>query len=80
MRFERLTTTEDPRYTEAMELYRISFPFHEQRELDSQSQIMSHKDYQFLLIYDESQFVGLILCWETAVSYTHLTLPTILLV
>ncbi len=65
MRFERLTTTEDPRYTEAMELYRISFPFHEQRELDSQSQIMSHKDYQFLLIYDESQFVGLILCWET---------------
>ena len=44
MRFERLTTTEDPRYTEAMELYRISFPFHEQREPDSQSQIMSNKD------------------------------------
>lgn len=65
MRFERLTTTEHPRYTEAMELYRISFPFHEQREADSQSQIMSHKDYRFNLIYDENQFVGLVLCWET---------------
>lgn len=66
MRFERLTTTEKAIYTEAMDLYRLSFPFHEQREAASQQQIMSNEEYQFNLIYDEDEFIGLMLCWETA--------------
>lgn len=65
MRFARLTTTEDAIYAEAMALYHISFPFHEQREAASQARIMHHADYQFNLIYDEDTFVGLLLCWET---------------
>ncbi len=65
MRFERLTTTEHAKFAEAMALYQISFPFHEQREADSQSRIMGHENYQFNLIYDKDQFVGLMLCWET---------------
>lgn len=64
MRFERLITTEDVIYSRAMELYHSSFPFHEQREADSQAKIMNHREYQFLLIYDEDKFVGLLLCWE----------------
>lgn len=65
MRFERLTTTEDAIYAEAMNLYQLSFPYHEQREAASQARIMHHEDYQFNLIYDKDKFVGLLLCWET---------------
>lgn len=66
MRFERLTDTADEMYPKAMELYGVSFPFHEQREGDSQAGIMGHKEYQFNLIYDGDEFAGLMLCWETA--------------
>lgn len=65
MRFERLTTTENAAYAAAMELYRVSFPFHEQREAVSQAQIMNNQEYQFNLIYEEDKFVGLLLVWET---------------
>lgn len=65
MRFERLTTTENTAYSAAMELYHVSFPFHEQREADSQAQIMNEPEYQFNLIYEEDKFVGLLLAWET---------------
>lgn len=65
MRFERLTSTGSPLFVRGMELYGISFPEHEQREPDSQGQIMSHPDYRFNLIFDGNLFIGLMLCWET---------------
>lgn len=66
MRFERLMSAEADIFPRAMELYRGSFPFHEQREPDSQARIMAHPEYQFNLIYDRETFAGLLLCWETA--------------
>ncbi|NMS90106.1 GNAT family N-acetyltransferase [Clostridioides difficile] len=65
MKFERLRTSEDRLYYKAMELYKTSFPFHEQRKYSLQSEIMENEEYQFNLIYDKDQFVGIILCWET---------------
>lgn len=65
MRLERLTTAEHGMYARAMELYRQSFPFHEQREGASQARIMRDGAYQFNLVYDGETFVGLVLCWET---------------
>lgn len=65
MRFERITTPDHPMYRTAMELYRQSFPLHEQREADSQARVLGHPDYHFLLAYDGERFVGLLLCWET---------------
>lgn len=65
IRFERLTTVNDAAYSQAMDLYKISFPPHEQREGASQIRIMADREYQFNLIYDENEFVGMILCWET---------------
>lgn len=65
MNFERLRTSEDAVYSKAMELYRISFPFHEQRKPSSQIEILGNEEYQFNLIYDDSVLVGMILCWET---------------
>lgn len=63
--FIRLTSPDDRRLDEAMKLYQLSFPEHEQRETDSQRRILSHSEYHFDLIYDEDLFVGVILYWET---------------
>lgn len=64
MTFERITCTTHPMYQEALALYKISFPPHEQRESLSQEQILQYRDYHFTLIYDGEIFVGLILYWE----------------
>lgn len=65
MRFERLTNEKHEMYKKALELYSISFPSHEQRDMVSQTKILNDDDYYFNLIYDEEAFVGLALCWET---------------
>lgn len=65
MHFERLKTSEGPLYTQAMALYKMSFPYHEQRKPASQAEIMRHAEYQFLLICDQDKRVGILLCWET---------------
>ena len=65
MRFERITDAGHPMYAQALELYRASFPPHEQREARSQEAILSDTAYFFNLLYDKDTFVGLLLCWET---------------
>ncbi len=64
MILKRITLTSHPMYHEALKLYQISFPVHEQREALSQEKILSDSEYHFNLIYDEDVFVGLILYWE----------------
>lgn len=64
MRFERLTDSESRFYTEAMDLYGISFPLHEQRRPDSQKRILGDEEYHFNLILEEESLVGAMLCWE----------------
>lgn len=64
MRIDRLTSISHPVYNRAMELYRLSFPFHEQRETPSQKAILKDEAYHFGLIQDDEQFVGLVLYWE----------------
>lgn len=64
MRFERLTSPSHPLYGRAMELYRISFPPHEQRQSPSQAAILADAGYHFDLIWDGDTFVGLLLYWE----------------
>lgn len=65
MRFERLTSPNDPRFARAMALYHASFPFHEQREDASQAAALLQADYRFRLIFEDGVFVGLMLCWDT---------------
>ena len=66
MYFERITDSQHPMYGTAIELYQKSFPLHEQRETPSQERILRHPDYHFTLVYDEKQFVGMVLYWETS--------------
>lgn len=65
MRFERLVSEKHKMYKKALELYRISFPSHEQREEASQVKILNDEEYHFTLVYDDDVFVGLVLYWET---------------
>lgn len=65
MKFIRLLSKDDKMFNEAMILYGKSFPSHEQREIESQKEILSDKEYHFDLIYDNDIFVGIILYWET---------------
>lgn len=65
MNLEYITNTMHPMYRRALELYQISFPYYEQRELLSQEQILNDNEYHFGLVYDENIFVGLVLYWET---------------
>ena len=64
MIFERITTPEHPLYTDAITLYKISFPYHEQRETASQTAILRHPDYHFDAVCDGGAFVGEILYWD----------------
>lgn len=64
MILKRITNISHPMYQEALNLYQISFPYHEQREKASQDEILNDSDYHFSLIYDRDVFVGLILYWE----------------
>ena len=65
MKFEYVTDPKHPMYVQAMELYKASFPPHEQREPLSQETILQDKEYHFALAYDDSIFVGMVLYWET---------------
>ena len=65
MNLERITSPLHPLYKQALELYQISFPFHEQREAFSQAAILHDDAYHFDLIYDAGTFVGLALYWES---------------
>lgn len=65
MHFVRLKTYQDELYMKSMELYKNSFPFHEQRNLLSQREILNNEEYNFDLIYDETNLIGIILFWET---------------
>ena len=66
MEFTPLTDPADGRLPEALALYAQSFPLHEQRQAQSQRDILAHPDYRFDLLYDDGSFVGLLLYWETA--------------
>lgn len=64
MRFERIQSPDHLMYGQALALYRISFPFHEQRESASQAAILADDAYHFSLIYDGETYVGLALYWS----------------
>ena len=65
MELIRLLSEKDESYGRAMNLYRTSFPLHEQREEQSQIEILRDESYHFSLIFDSDIFVGILLYWET---------------
>ncbi|MGN1381256.1 MAG: GNAT family N-acetyltransferase [Eubacterium sp.] len=69
MEFHRITTADSPVFSDAMRLYAVSFPKHEQREEASQNEIMSNPAYHFDVVCDAEKLVGEILYWEIGKFY-----------
>ena len=61
----RLSSENDNMFSTARGLYEKSFPLHEQRQIDSQKEILKCEEYHFDLIHDEDRFIGILLSWET---------------
>ena len=64
MKIHRITKSNDPLYEKAIDLYRISFPAHEQREKTSQLHSLQQDAHHFDIICDNGEFVGEILYWD----------------
>lgn len=65
MEWKRLTNSDDPDFSRAMELYQISFPVHEQRRQQEQVAALGHPEYHFDCLLLGGQFAGIILYWQT---------------
>ena len=64
MEIHRITQSNDPLFQNAIDLYKISFPPHEQRKMPSQLYILQQNAYHFDIICDNGEFVGEILYWD----------------
>ena len=64
MNFKRITSPTHPLYAEAINLYKISFPLHEQREEKSQMEILTNPFYHFDVVCEHDKFIGEILYWD----------------
>lgn len=69
MELERIRNEKHPMYQKALDLYKISFPEHEQREAFSQRAILTNEDYHFDIVTDVGVFVGEVLYWEVQGFY-----------
>lgn len=65
MRFLRVKTAEEEGCRQAMALYIISFPLHEQRMRESQTHIINMDAYHMELIEENGELLGAIFFWET---------------
>lgn len=65
MNLVRLQDHTDKVFEMAMQLYQQSFPVYEQRLLQDQKAVLAHAEYHFDLLYDQHEFIGLLMYWET---------------
>ncbi|WP_297635974.1 GNAT family N-acetyltransferase [uncultured Clostridium sp.] len=64
MKFIKIKNKEDKYFKEAMELYKTSFPVFEQRTLDKQIEVLENKEYNFAIICDDENLMGILFYWE----------------
>lgn len=65
MEFSRLTSANDVLFKKAFDLYKVSFPEHEQREFENQTAVLNNSAYHCDVILEKDVFVGIIFYWET---------------
>lgn len=65
MELIRLRDSRGKIFDTAMKLYEKSFPKYERRSYDAQQRAMYDEQYHFDLIYDEGEFIGEVLYWDT---------------
>ncbi|MCR8993707.1 GNAT family N-acetyltransferase [Brevibacillus laterosporus] len=61
----------DVLFNKAFDLYKASFPEHEQRLFEDQIVALNHSEYHCDIILEKDVFVGIIFYWETS-EYTYI--------
>ena len=64
MRFVFLKDPAGPRFEAALQIYRQSFPLHEQRTEAAQRARLGHPAYRFTLLEEGGRLLGILLYWE----------------
>ena len=65
MELIRLRDSKGKIFDTVMKLYEKSFPKYEQRSYNAQQRAMGDEQYHFDLIYDDGEFIGEVLYWDT---------------
>ena len=80
MTFERLYWGESDLFHDAFALYESAFPICERRDASEQHRVLGNKDYQFNVIKENGEMVGIMFYWEIEdlIFLEHFsTLPTV---
>ena len=64
MDYIRIENALDKHFTQAWDLYEISFPLEERRLIDSQINVFKNLNYHFDVIIEDEKFIGFLLWWE----------------
>lgn len=64
MEFCRMTSPHSTWFPQAMELYALSFPLHEQRTLENQASAMKNPAFHCDVLVENGAFAGLLFSWE----------------
>lgn len=65
MNLERINKNNQHLFSDAFSLYESAFPKEERRDPDEQKRVMTKDAYHFDLIMNGSEFIGVMLYWET---------------
>ena len=64
MKLERIVSSESEQFNEVWQIYEMSFPADERRNLQQQTELLKHNQYQFFAAYDGDKIVGLLATWK----------------
>lgn len=78
MEFRRLSTVQHPFFQQAFDLYKISFPEHEQRLFKQQEEALSNPSYHCNIIIENDVFIGILFYWKVGqyVYVEHFAIDT----
>jgi len=63
LEFLRIESAHHELFSEAMRLYSVSFPHHEQRKSAAQIEVLVDPEYYFYAVLCDGEFAGDMLCW-----------------
>ncbi len=65
LEFVRIKSEKDEFFADAMKLYSVSFPLHEQRKSGAQKKVLKDCEYYFYVLLQGGVFAGAMLCWQS---------------
>lgn len=64
MEFARISSNDNSSFDDAMDIYKVSFPIFEQRIIKNQIDVLKDDRYNFIVIYENRELVGILLYWD----------------